>query len=528
MWTEFVQALDPGTLTAFLWAALILAIGMLIWDTIEVGRNDAVNLVNAVYGARIVSPRTAMWIAGFGVVLGAYLSSGVIETVRSGIFEPGDLEVLANPLQAALAIYLAVYIVDTVLLYGYSCFGMPVSTTACMVFELLGASLAIAGFGIVNWPTAGNVIIAIVCSILVSGVAGFIIQRAIRGAIGERADDLSRLLIHGGWAGGGMLAMLFYFMVTKGMGDVALVAWFNRSILDVWGPGPVVFGLWAGFAMLIHGLLLTLRERAARALFPSLAILGTVCMGFAFGQNDLANCAAPGLAAYTLIMNREHGVGDATGIDLKGWHLLVCGLLLLVGMATRNAHRVTSAAVSAGSMSHHVALYAPRWCLRLARRMLRLRPRVPTLAPSPLTPDTHEARDYDALRACVILGVSASVIAMASSLGMPVSTTYVAFVAVIATGAADRILQRGDADLKLARTIWVIFSWFAAAVIAAVAAGLVCHLIYTTGIVGLLVGLAVNLTVRVGLQRRGEAQERRVLEQARERMYPEEFTDYEG
>ena len=43
----------------------------------------------------------------------------------------------------ALSVYVAVYVVDTVLLYSYSAFGMPVSTTACLVFELLGASFAL-------------------------------------------------------------------------------------------------------------------------------------------------------------------------------------------------------------------------------------------------------------------------------------------------------------------------------------------------------------------------------------------------
>jgi phosphate/sulfate permease len=270
------------------------------------------------------------------------------------------------------------------------------------------------------------------------------------------------------------------------------------------------------------------RKRAARLLFPVLAVIGTVCMGFAFGQNDLANCASPGLSAYTLIANRDQGVALASEIALEGWMLLGCGILLVTGMGTRNARRVTRAEVNTGSMSHNVALYAPRWCVHVARFLLRFRSREPTLAPSPVLRGGEETRHYDSLRACVILGVSASVIATASSFKMPVSTTYVAFACVIASGAADRILQRGDSDLKLGRTVWVIFSWFAAAAIAAVAAGLVCKLILWTGLVGMLVGVSANLAARRILARRGEAQDRRVREQARERMSPEDYTEYEG
>lgn len=524
--TTLLLAIDLSDMGLFLWTALIVAIVMLIWDTVEVGRNDAANLVNAVYGARIVPRNRAVWIAGVGVVLGASLSSGVVDTARKGIFDPAMLD---QVLQTALAIYIAVYIVDTVLLYGYSAFGMPVSTTACLVFELLGASFAVGGAEIVQWPNAGKVVTAIVLSILISGVVSFFVQRAVRGSIGGRGDHLVTLLLHGGWAGGGMLAMLTYFMVIKGMKSLDVVKSLKSEVIDTYGAIPIVLGLWMGFAILIHVALVIYRNRAAQRLFPWLAILGTFCMGFAFGQNDLANCAAPGLSALALIEHRDEGVALASEINIPGWMLLVCGMLLLSGMLTKRAHRVTQAAVGAGSMSNVVALYAPKWCVSMARKLIALRTdeTSPSIAPSPLRPGTDEMRDYDAIRACVILGVSASVIAMASSLKLPVSTTYVTFAAVVATGAADRILQRGDAELKLARTIWVVFSWFSAAVIAAVAAGLVCKLIAVAGVAGILIGLALNVVCRFFLKHRGDRQTRRVEEAAEERLHPEQFAEYE-
>lgn len=129
---------------------------------------------------------------------------------------------------------------------------------------------------------------------------------------------------------------------------------------------------------------------------------------------------------------------------------------------------------------------------------------------------------YDALRACVMMSVSASVIATASSLGLPVSTTYVAFAAVVATGMADRIFQRGDAELKLARAIWVITSWILSALIAAGSAFLVAKIV-RTGVWGIIGCLAVNLIIRYFLKRRADAQAQRVEEEAYERAHPEEF-----
>jgi len=511
-------------MSPFLWGAMIIAFLMLIWDTVEVGRNDAANLVNAVFGARILNRRMAVWIAGFGVICGAAAASPVIETARKGIFEPGQLG-----LDEALAVYVSVYIVDTILLYGYSAYGMPVSTTACLVFELLGASFVIGGFKIVHWDKAGEVVSAIIFSIFISGAAAFLIQRAIRGSIRHRGDQLSTLLMHGGWAGGGMLAGLCYFMMVKGMKDIWFIHALNEKIdQSAYGPMSAILILWAFFAIVIHALLVMFGKRAAKWIFPALAIFGMICMGFAFGQNDLANCASPGLSALHLIDNRHVSVTAATKLEIPRGYLALCGILLVLGMTTRNAQRVTRAAVNTGSMSHNVALYAPRWCIRSARALVRFRGRAPTLAPPPVRTAGGKVVHYDALRACVILSVSASVIATASSFGYPVSTTYVAFAAVVATGAADRIMQRGDADLKMARTIWVVFSWFASAAIAAVAAGAVCLTVTTLGVVGMLIGIVANMGLRLYLKKQSDAQEKWVRQQARERMYPERFTEYEG
>ena len=324
-----------------------------------------------------------------------------------------------------------------------------------------------------------------------------------------------------------MLAALTHFMLVKGMKQVEFVKYLNEEFVQAYGTVVTFFVLWAAYGFLIHVLLVLFGRRAAKRLFPVLAIIGTFAMAFAFGQNDLANCAAPGLAALYLIRHWDAGVVEATKVPIAMWALAGCGVLLAFGMTTRNAQRVTSAAVHAGSMAHQVRLWAPHWCLRLARYLLRFRGEGPVLAPLPKITSAGKRMHYDVLRACVILAVSASVIATASSFGMPVSTTYVCFVAIVATGMADRIFQRGDADLKLARTIWVVVSWFAAAVIASVCAGLICLLVYKTGPIGLALGIGGNLTARRILKRRGDALDARVRGAAHERRHPELYAEEE-
>ncbi|MCK4660000.1 MAG: inorganic phosphate transporter [Phycisphaerae bacterium] len=528
--TTTTAAVLGGTVPPyFVWSVLVIAVGMLIWDTIEVGRNDAANLINAVFGARILTRRNAIRVAGVGVVLGAVMASSVIDTARKGIFDPTMLT-----LEQALCVYLAVYIVDTILLYGYSAFGMPVSTTATLVFELLGASFAIQYFDIVHWDKCAKVIWAIVMSIVMAGIMAFFVQRIVRGAIRDRTANLSVLLAHGGWIGGGMLAGLCYFLLTKGMKHLEFVKYLKESELfrGPYGAMVIVLILWAVFAVLIHMLLVVFGKRMARQLFPALAILGTIAMAFAFGQNDLANCASPGIAVITLFWAWFQGNADAvtvaTEVEVHTALLGVCGILLFLGMMTKNAQRVTAAAVRAGSMGDHVKLWAPALFVRAAQWILDRQRRSSTLAPRPALSPRGKMMHYDSLRACVIMYVSASVIATASSLGYPVSTTYVAFSAIMATGIGDRIFQRGDSALKLGRFLWVVFCWFAAAAIASVSAGIVCRLIYHLSVPGILLGIGANLVIRRYVKKRSDEHEQHVREATEERMHPEEYAPEDG
>ncbi|MFH1742978.1 MAG: inorganic phosphate transporter [bacterium] len=492
----------------FLHIAGAIALGMLVWNTIEVGRNDAANIVNAVFGARVMRRRMAVRIAGLAVILGACASEAVMETARKGIFEPA-----AVSLHDALSIYIAVYIANTVLLYSFSAFGMPVSTTACLVFALLGGGLMIGGPSAVHWDKSTVVIAGIVCSILASGSAGFLVQRAFRGAIGRDCGDIERIRLHGPWISGALLTGLVYFLLMKGMQDVGFVQFLRAGTIEVLGAPVVLFLLWCILSALTMVVLLLGGEVVQRNLFPGLAVLGMLATAFAFGQNDLANCASPGVGAYMILKHGE----IAHEMVVPRWFLFICGLLLFMGMSTRNAQRVTRAEVNTGSQGDVVRLYAPNWCIRLARFIVPREQPEEALAPEPPLTPKKKLQHYDALRAAVITSISASVIAFASGLGLPVSTTYVAFAAVVATGWADRIFLRGDAQVKMGRTIWVVFCWFSSALMAALATGLCSKLISVAGAVGIVIALVMNFAFRTMMKRRADQQEARLQREASER-----------
>jgi phosphate/sulfate permease len=500
----------------FITVAAFLGLAMLIWDCVEVGRNDAANLVNAVFGARVMSRRVAVLIAGIAVILGATASSPVIETTRKEIFDPTVLSI-----KMALAIYISVYFVDTVLLYTFSGFGMPVSTTACLVFELVGASLFLAGPDNVAWPVVGKVTGAIILSIIISALAAFMVMRVFRGAIQQKSVDRDTVLLHGPWISGAMFTWLTWFIVFKGLKNVPAVKQIKETVFEVHGEWLVLLVAWGVFTLIVHLVLVMTHRAGYKYLFPTTAVVGMICMAFAFGQNDLANAASPGLSAFTIRQEVEKQRADgvevslsdkanlASKVPISKWALFGCGLLMASGMFTTYAQRVTRAEVNTGSQFDEVALYAPRWCRSLARLFLKMRPPKEALAPEAGLSETGKKIHYDTLRASVITGVSASVIAFASGRGLPVSTTYVAFAAVLGTGLADRVFSRGDADRKIGRAIWVITCWFIAPVIAIVATGCVARIAYHLSVVGLMICLGLNFTVRFYFKRRADAHEKR-------------------
>jgi hypothetical protein len=265
--------------------------------------------------------------------------------------------------------------------------------------------------------------------------------------------------------------------------------------------------MWGGLTAIISMSLWFLKERGTQYLFHSTAIVGMLCMAFAFGQNDLANCASPGLSALYIYNHPGETVGEATKIEISHWFLLLCGTLMVAGMATKNAQRVTRAEVNTGSQYDQVALWAPDWCCKLARVFVRATPADLVIAPDPSTTETGKRIHYDTLRASVIMAVSASVIAFASSKGYPVSTTYVAFAAVVSTGWGDRVFNRGDADLKLGRAIWVVTSWFLAGFIAMFAAAAVAFVVFQFTWFGFALATAVNLGTRYYFKCRADRHE---------------------
>lgn len=467
----------------------ILALFFLVSSCIEVGSNDATNLVNAIYGARVLDRKKAILLAGVFVVLGASFSSPVMDTVRKGIF---DIKLL--DLDMSLSVFITSYLVSIILFYIYSLFGLPVSTTATLVFCLAGGACGVLGsVEAVNWSKFSEVLMAIIMSIFVSGVFAFVAQKIFRRYIGYHLEKKELMIRHGSWVSALMLVFLLWFMIVKGMNDVKFVDNFYDS-MSSFGLASFLLFLWILFTLCIRVFLKFSHEKYSLNLFRYVAILGMVSMAFAFGQNDLANCASPGVAIY---MMWSKGLASSMSLNMPLWALALCGFLMFLGMMTQRAENVTMAEVKTGSQKSNVTIYSPRWCQSLAKLMVSKKRKNSKNLKKTKHHTMNDKAHYDALRASVILSVSACVIAFASGQGLPISTTYVAFASVVATGWGDGIFTEGNSEVKIGRSIWVVSGWFISAFLAFTTSFLFAWIIYNGRLVGIAFSLLAFFVIRI-------------------------------
>ncbi len=201
---------------------VIFLLCLAVFDLFVGVSNDAVNFLQSAVGARVASFRTILIIASVGVMLGAVMSSGMMDVARHGIMMPAHYS-----FHEVMTIMLAVMVTDIIVLDAFNTLGMPTSTTVSLVFELLGGTAMLALLKVMGDPTleyadllnsdkALQVIIAIFVSVAISFVIGMIVMWLSRIVFTFHYSKHSRysIAIFGGIA----FTALSYFIFMKGMG----------------------------------------------------------------------------------------------------------------------------------------------------------------------------------------------------------------------------------------------------------------------------------------------------------------------
>ena len=516
---------------------MIIALVALAAADLVVGvSNDAVNFLNSALGSKAISFRTIMIVASLGIAFGAIFSSGMMEVARKGIFVPGEFY-----FDEIMIIFMAVMITDILLLDFFNTLGMPTSTTVSIVFELLGSAVAIALIKIseqsgsfselvtyINTEKATEIILGILLSVVVAFSVGAFVQYVSRVLLSFDFEKKAKWT--GALFGGVALAAITYFIFIKGLKGTDYYAQIapmieGRTILIV----LISLVIWT----LLSYLLMIL---AKVNIYKLIILVGTFALALAFAGNDLVNFIGVPIAAW---QSYEAWIGsgvpateftmDALGkkVPTPTLFLVFAGLIMVATLwLSSKARNVVKTSLDLSSQEDIKEKFEPHFLSRfLVKSSLMISQYTATVLPNSLIQRIerqfekpvidlpkgrkHELPAFDMVRAAVNLMVESVLISIATSMKLPLSTTYVTFMVAMGTSLADRAWGSESAVYRVAGVLNVIGGWFFTALAAFTAAGTVAYLIHLGGpiMIAVFLLLAILLLVRNYIKHIGRSRE---------------------
>ena len=482
--------------------------------------NDAVNFLNSAIGSKAASFKRILAVASIGVFIGAAMSNGMMDIARHGIFRPEQFS-----FYDLICIFMAVMVTDIILLDVFNTLGMPTSTTVSMVFELLGATFVVSlikmasdttglGFNdLLNTEKALSVILGIFLSVIIAFFFGTVVQFLTRMIFSF--DYRSKLKWKIGIYGGICATAIVYFLLIKGTKDLT----FMTPEVKAWIAGHtalIITGCLVGFTLLMQ-----LLHALGVNVLKVVVLMGTFALAMAFAGNDLVNFIGVPLSGLASFQDyAANGGGDAHGFlmgSLNGpantpvWFLIGAGLIMVVSLATsKKARKVAQTEIGLGSQSDGDEMFGSS---RVARRLVRWTisalswvrrvtpPRVRRwfnrrFDMSQMTVENGAA--FDLVRGSVNLVLAGALIAVGTSLKLPLSTTFVTFMVAMGSSLADRAWGRESAVFRITGVISVIGGWFITAGVAFAGAGVIVLLMHLGGhwVMFALAAVTIALIIR--------------------------------
>ena len=524
--------------------AVALLFAIAIADLVVGVSNDAVNFLNSSVGSRVAPRYVIMLVASLGILAGVTFSSGMMEVARKGIFHP---QFFLMP--ELITIFLAVMITDILLLDLFNTFGLPTSTTVSIVFELLGAAIAVSLVKIfqsdqsvmaladyINTSKALAIISGILLSVGIAFVCGAAAQFATR--LLFTFDYEKRLRRYGGLWGGLALSMIAYFILIKGAKGAsfmtpAMVDWMKTHTWTIIGAG---FG---GFTILFQLLMLTTRIN----ILKPIVLTGTFALAMAFAANDLVNFIGVPLASFHAFALAKASAAPLTvsmgalqkSVHTNTFFLLAAGAVMVATLwLSRKARTVTKTEVNLGRQEEGLERFDSSQLSRVIVRMVTgLFDATRNMFPQSLrhairhrldtrdyqTPPGYDGSipEFDLLRASVNLMVASALVSWATSMKLPLSTTYVTFMVAMGTSLADQAWGLDSAVYRVTGVLTVIGGWFFTAFMAFTVALLFAFAIAYLGgaaifLLLLIVGLLIFRNFKIHGRREKAARELEVLD----------------
>ena len=487
--------------------------------------NDAVNFIGAAVGSKAAKLKTVMLVAVLGVFVGAAFSNGMMEVARSGIFKP---EVFY--FSEVMVIFLTVMVSDVFLLDLFNSLGLPTSTTVSMVFELLGAAFIVAVIkiatgatdidlvGLLNTDKALVMIISIFLSVAVAFFFGLVVQWISRIIFTFHYKKGLNYKI--GIFGGIAVTSIVYFMLIKGLKGTTIVPEYVKEYIDA-NTVTILLGCFVIFSVLMQ-LLHWCRVNVLKVV----VLIGTFSLALAFAGNDLVNFIGVTLAGYdsflTFISPENSGIApDALPMtSLSGsaktpvYFLLGAGFIMVIALwMSKKARKVlqTSIGLSSQLNSDDEMFGTSSFARNLVRVTTKMVTTVARHTPSgvkkwindrfrPL--EEKEDVAFDLIRASVNLVLAGLLIAVGTSLKLPLSTTYVTFMVGMGTSLADRAWGRESAVYRVTGVVSVVGGWFITAGAAFILAALVALVMFFGGLPAMfiMIGLVIYLLYRSSVE----------------------------
>ena len=507
-----------------LFLCVIIFLFLLAVFDLSVGvSNDAVNFLNSAIGSKAATFRRVLTVAAIGVFIGAAMSNGMMDIARHGIFRPEYFS-----FYDLICIFMAVMVTDIILLDVFNSLGMPTSTTVSMVFELLGATFVVAlvkmaggiDLGLqdlLNTEKALSVILGIFLSVAIAFFFGTFVQFVSRTIFSF--NYRSRLKWKIGIFGGMCATAIIYFLLLKGAKDLTFMTpevktWIKENTCLILVGCMVFFTI---FMQLLHWLKVNVLK--------VVILMGTFALAMAFAGNDLVNFLGvplSGLASYQDYM--ANGGGDAHGFLMNSlnapantpvYFLVAAGLIMVVALSTsKKAQNVSKTELGLSSQNEVDEMFGSS---RIARRLVRgalnmmiwvrrvTPPRVRNWFGRRFNVDEtimERGAEFDLIRGSVNLVLTSMLIAIGTSLKLPLSTTFVSFMVAMGTSLADRAWGRESAVFRITGVISVIGGWLITAGAAFIGAGIIVLLMHFGGHWVMMALAALTIILLVNSNRR--------------------------
>ena len=493
---------------------MIVALAVLAIADLIVGvSNDAVNFLNSAIGSKAISFKTIMIVASVGIAIGAVFSSGMMEVARKGIFNPGEF--MFNEI---MIIFMAVMITDILLLDFFNSIGMPTSTTVSIVFELLGAAVAMALIKIgADSGSFSDIVIYINTSTATKIIFGILLSVVVAFSIGGIVQWISRLLLtynfesKASWVsavfGGLALTAITYFILMKGIkgtpyaklsfdliGGLTIKDFLETKITPIIAVSSLFWSLFS------YGLIVFFKTN----IYKLIILVGTFALALAFAGNDLVNFIGVPIAAW-----QSYEAWVVSGVPANEFSMEVLAskvptpnaLLLFAGMImvltlwfSSKAKRVVKTSIDLSKQGNTKERFNPNFLSRLlVRSATNTSALIDKVTPTSLNNfiekqfeeknivtakvNEEDKPAFDLVRASVNLMVAGILISIATSYKLPLSTTYVTFMVAMGTSLADRAWGSESAVYRVAGVLTVIGGWFFTAIVAFSAAAVIAFLI---------------------------------------------------